>query len=238
VTFLTLGDKDNTPLTIASHHGHLDIVTFLMDHGANISARTNTGMTSLMFASWKGHLDIVEFLVNRGAKVNDIRSDGGQTSLMFASEYGHLEVVKFLVENKKDPANVDLKTKYNKTALDLARKQGKTEVVEYLEKYMKDIENAKAPKLLVENFKDNAPNQNIDVQFIETNSKGNDVFAVVARGGKVKGKFTAHPQGHSKNNSNANDYGITGSFNTYLEKQAGGKKTRKNRTRKNKTRKH
>ena len=55
---------------ITSGSGHFDIVKFLVNQGANISAVKDYGRTALKIASKKGHLDVVNFLVNHKANIN------------------------------------------------------------------------------------------------------------------------------------------------------------------------
>ena len=42
--------------------GHLDVVKFLVEKGANVNHTYKDGKNSLMWASWRGHLDIVKYL--------------------------------------------------------------------------------------------------------------------------------------------------------------------------------
>ena len=49
-------------LSFASRKGRLEIVKYLVEHGANINYATNDGFTPLSFASRAGHLDIVKYL--------------------------------------------------------------------------------------------------------------------------------------------------------------------------------
>lgn len=56
---------DWTVLHVAAHHGHLEIVKFLVEHGADISARTGwrtNGDTPAALAAKAGHFEIVKYL--------------------------------------------------------------------------------------------------------------------------------------------------------------------------------
>ena len=44
--------QDFTPLHLASGKGHIEIVEFLLNHGADTESETCTGHTPLMFAAW------------------------------------------------------------------------------------------------------------------------------------------------------------------------------------------
>eukprot|EP01059_Diplonema_ambulator_P033650 TRINITY_DN7143_c0_g1_i3.p1 TRINITY_DN7143_c0_g1~~TRINITY_DN7143_c0_g1_i3.p1 ORF type:complete len:106 (+),score=18.65 TRINITY_DN7143_c0_g1_i3:352-669(+) len=52
----------DTPLIRASREGHLDIVRFLLQHGAQIDAKDDEGCTPLDCARSAGHLDVVKEL--------------------------------------------------------------------------------------------------------------------------------------------------------------------------------
>jgi ankyrin repeat protein len=52
----------------------MNIVRYLLDHKANINARTNNSITALIIACYKGCLDIIEILLTYGARI-DIRTN-------------------------------------------------------------------------------------------------------------------------------------------------------------------
>ena len=56
-----------TPMLTAAQNGHLDIVRFLAEVGADKDQTANNGVTPLMVAAAHGHLDIVRFLAEVGA---------------------------------------------------------------------------------------------------------------------------------------------------------------------------
>lgn len=49
----------STPLRAACFDGRLDIVKYLVRHGADIHKANKYNNTCLMIASYKGHLDVV-----------------------------------------------------------------------------------------------------------------------------------------------------------------------------------
>ena len=61
-----------TPLHVASLHGHLDIVQFLVDQGANLDVLDSWRCSPLHNAAGAGHSDIVHVLCDAGARL-DIR---------------------------------------------------------------------------------------------------------------------------------------------------------------------
>ena len=59
----------STPLMEASQEGHVAIVKFLIERGANIHAETNTGDTALTYACANGHTVIADILLQCGAEL-------------------------------------------------------------------------------------------------------------------------------------------------------------------------
>jgi uncharacterized protein len=83
-----------TPLLSASYHGYLDIVSMLIDRGANINAPEKDGMfTPLHEATMKGHTKIVEFLLAHGANPMAKTKDG-RTAFDWARAEGREDVLR------------------------------------------------------------------------------------------------------------------------------------------------
>ena len=78
-------------LHAAAHGGHLEVVNFLIDNGANISTVNGVHLTALQIAAEKGHAEVVKTLYEAGA-VPD------QTALHHAAANNKLEVVKYLLQ--------------------------------------------------------------------------------------------------------------------------------------------
>ena len=81
----------STMLHAAAHGGHLEVVNFLIDNGANISTVNGVQLNALQIAAEKGHVEVVKTLYEAGA-VPD------QTALHHASANNKLEVVKYLLQ--------------------------------------------------------------------------------------------------------------------------------------------
>jgi hypothetical protein len=110
---------DDMAIRSASKHGNTEVIKFLIDEGATVTAVDNE---SLRLASANGHLEAVKLLLMNGADIHARRDQ----ALRFASANGHLEVVKFLVANNANVSAVD------NEALKLAAINGHLEVVKYL----------------------------------------------------------------------------------------------------------
>ncbi|MBE6462711.1 MAG: hypothetical protein E7005_03000 [Alphaproteobacteria bacterium] len=73
----------------------------LIDMGADVNQKDETGKTALMEASRRGHKEVVEFLIQKGADVNK-EDDYGWTALMWTSRKGRNEIVELLIQNGAD----------------------------------------------------------------------------------------------------------------------------------------
>ena len=86
----------NDKLISASRNGHKDVVSMLLQAGAQVDAKDTYGWTALMWASSRnGYKDIVSMLLQAGAQV-DAKDNDGWTALMLASRNGYKDVVKVL----------------------------------------------------------------------------------------------------------------------------------------------
>jgi ankyrin repeat protein len=82
-------------LIYASENGHLNVVKFLVDKGANIHTQEEK---PLILACQDGYIDVVKFLVDKGANIHS----RNEYAFISACYYGHLTVVKFLVDKCAD----------------------------------------------------------------------------------------------------------------------------------------
>ena len=73
-------DEFDTPLLRAARYGHLPVVQYLCEQGADKEAKDRCGHTPLHLAAAKGHLPVVQYLCEQGAD-KEARSEGGYTPL-------------------------------------------------------------------------------------------------------------------------------------------------------------
>lgn len=61
----------------ASEYGHLEIVEFLLDRGADLRDQAETSETALHWAVVGNQLPVVQFLIQRGAPLEELNAYGG-----------------------------------------------------------------------------------------------------------------------------------------------------------------
>ncbi|XP_034251058.1 ankyrin repeat domain-containing protein 17 isoform X2 [Thrips palmi] len=124
---LELGSS--TPLMEAAQEGHLELVKYLLDQNANVTAQTQTGDTALTYACENGHTDVADLLLQYGSDLEH-ESEGGRTPLMKACRAGHQCTVKFLIQKGADVNRQS--TNNDHTPLSLASAGGHLAVVQLL----------------------------------------------------------------------------------------------------------
>ena len=88
---------NNAPLLqVYSHGGYEEMVSLLIEFGANVNGQNADGATALMTACQMGHGDIARLLVQHGAVVN-ATDHSDRCALVYAAEGGHLDIVELLV---------------------------------------------------------------------------------------------------------------------------------------------
>ncbi len=119
------------PLGLAAFFGHDDVVTFLLQQGADIqqSANNPQRVNALHAATANRHLAISRRLLEHGIDVNAVQQ-AGFTPLHAAAQNGQKEMVNLLLEYG---ANVDAQADDGQTALDIARTHNHPEVAYRLE---------------------------------------------------------------------------------------------------------
>jgi len=93
-----------TPLLIAAaYDGATEAAHLLIEKGADVNARDNSGMSVLEQAASSNHIELVRLLLAKGADVNTV-DEGGFTALMSAASNGdrNAAMVKLLLEHGAD----------------------------------------------------------------------------------------------------------------------------------------
>jgi ankyrin repeat protein len=107
-----LYEEGATPFLRASQSGDMALLKLLLEHGADPTINTDTGVTPLMVASGIGWvegvtyewskaqtLDVVKLLLELGNDVNARDISEGRTALMGAAHKGRTDVITALVEH-------------------------------------------------------------------------------------------------------------------------------------------
>lgn len=121
-------DKEGrAPLHIAIEFSTCEIAALLLEHGADINARSgNYNGTGLHHAAQKGRERIVRLLLEHGADVNST-DDFHRTPLHLAAAAGHRVVVETLIDHG---ANLEVYEDYMKnTPLIMAAEKGHADVI-------------------------------------------------------------------------------------------------------------
>ncbi|CAI8021201.1 Putative ankyrin repeat protein MM_0045, partial [Geodia barretti] len=128
VNVFDLYGHGESALIVAAREGRTEVVSLLLETGANTDLQNMYGDSALMMAARMGRTAVVSLLIEVGANA-DLQNKNGDSALMLAVKWGRTEVVSLLIEVG---ANAYLQNKDGDSALMLAVKWGRTEVVSLL----------------------------------------------------------------------------------------------------------
>jgi len=115
------GGTSVTLLMVAVEKGWLDIVTLLVQNGANVNKKGMSN-TPLGTAVSEGHLEVAKLLLDVGAEPNYVIPNQGATALIPAALSGRDDLCRLLVENG---AGIEFQWAYTgQTPAELAREKG------------------------------------------------------------------------------------------------------------------
>ena len=90
-----LAGSEKTALDFAALEGHIDVVEYLLERGANIDSQSTLGITPLMFAAYNNKIDVVKYLVERGANTS-LRDFRNNTALGHALAQRYMNIANYL----------------------------------------------------------------------------------------------------------------------------------------------
>lgn len=169
--------RGQTALMWAAQRGHLEVVKFLVQLGANVNAvDTDRQEPALMWATKKGQKAVVEFLIANGADVN-LGDQFKETPLMDAARYGHKDLCELLLNKRARVNDTDVD---GESALMWAAANGNAEIVKFLIAYGADINRI--------NYKTG------ETALGKAKNKGfNDIVAMMQRQAQVEGNLIKRP---------------------------------------------
>ncbi|XP_031779288.1 protein TANC2 isoform X2 [Nasonia vitripennis] len=133
----------NAPaLCMYAHEGSVEMVSLLLEFGADVELSNSQGCTALTLAAARGHCDVVRRLAAAGASLGHADM-AGQCSLVHAARHGHLSVVGYLLacdwvvpssdEGAAENTTPDIgREEAAQQAVVAAAAQGHESIVEYL----------------------------------------------------------------------------------------------------------
>jgi ankyrin repeat protein len=146
-TFINLMSNTGfSALIIASAHGHVDAVDYLIEAGCDIDASHENKVTALMYAAASGHVDAMNSLIQKGNAGLDMKHTNGGTALLEAATGGMTEAIKVLVESG---AEIDFTDDDGVTPLMAIAAQGKIEAQTLV---LDELKKKKSPEELNEHI--------------------------------------------------------------------------------------
>jgi formylglycine-generating enzyme required for sulfatase activity len=107
-----------TPLHLAAASDFFPAAKLLIEHGADVNAKTSTGFTPLHWAASKNAVDSIQVLIDNGANI-DAKALSGITPLHWAASKNATDAVKLLIAAGAD---INAHTKLGYTPLHMAIK--------------------------------------------------------------------------------------------------------------------
>jgi ankyrin repeat protein len=117
-----------TALAIASHCGHEEVVSILLQHGSRLDVPDSTGMMPLHLAASRGHYNVTDLLIHESINM-DSSGPKRKTPLRFAVENGHEDVATLLLQSR---AKVNTRCVEQFTPLHVAARLGDNPMVKLL----------------------------------------------------------------------------------------------------------
>jgi|GEM_PF-5820524 len=89
------GKRGKTALMAAAEKGHMDIIIFLVDKGADIRAKDDMGCNATVYAIRNGHLETVNYFLSKGVDPKG-KTDSGIPYTTIAESNNHNEIAELL----------------------------------------------------------------------------------------------------------------------------------------------
>lgn len=89
-------ENENTPLIKGIKEGDEELVSFCLEHGADINRINKNGTNAFMAAAKKGNIELIRQLYNKGLNINT-QNLKGNTALHKAAQQKHETIIDFLL---------------------------------------------------------------------------------------------------------------------------------------------
>lgn len=119
-----VNSNGHSPLILACYIDQKEIVTFLLDNGANINYQMDMG-SAVHAVAFKGNASILSLLIEKGADL-DIVDNNRTSALHYAVLGAHVSCVKLLLDNNVSRISEDAT---GKTAFEYAKELGNKEIL-------------------------------------------------------------------------------------------------------------
>ncbi len=127
-----------TPLFYAAQNGHVEIVSRLIEAGADVNHACKGSWTALIVAAKEGRLDVVDVIVKSDKIDVNFVTPEGNSALHFAVSNNHPEIVGRLLDHG---ANVNVVNREGLTVLDIAKNKQYLEIKKMIERHLQsDVE--------------------------------------------------------------------------------------------------
>jgi ankyrin repeat protein len=104
----TADEHDRLPLHYAAVYGHVHLVRYLIQHGADANARDGEGLQAIHKACQFGNFEVVKALLDHGVEVESLATDAAWTPLYYAAGSGDLDVIRLLISKGADVNHEDV----------------------------------------------------------------------------------------------------------------------------------
>ena len=110
---------------MAAAFGHIHLVQYINEQGAEIDKINDDGETALFVGSQHGHLQIVQYLLDQNADVH--ASGNGMTALHAAVKHGFVDVANCLMQ--RGMADLSARDYLGRLPMDLARTEAMRDAI-------------------------------------------------------------------------------------------------------------
>ena len=121
--------QEMTPIMIAAHRGHLEVLIFLANSGSNLTVTVSDKYNILHLACFGGHVHVVKHILDKMLTDIESKADTGWTPVMCAVRNSQISVVEFLVGRG---CNLHRTDDFKNTLLHIACMSDNVDMIKYI----------------------------------------------------------------------------------------------------------